>query len=210
MARWAGSLPLSEAYPDLKANQTMMQLSEELTSTENKVSFARQAYNDAVMSYNNSPRSVPEPTSRRQHVRFQPAQPLDIAKPEAREAPKVSVHLTAGAPEATPVDFYAYQAAARGQTRCWYSPLSSALPAVALALDSVVFTVSPTQLRLLLPNAAQYGTQSPARYPSAWRCPPPVMVMCCLMGMCQPVQIRGIARGRRSGGPSLGRRTRDE
>ena len=43
---------LSEAYPDLKANQTMMQLSEELTSTENKVAFARQAYNDAVMAYN--------------------------------------------------------------------------------------------------------------------------------------------------------------
>ena len=45
---------LSEAYPDLKANQNMMQLSEELTSTENKVAFARQAYNDAVMSYNNA------------------------------------------------------------------------------------------------------------------------------------------------------------
>ncbi len=42
-----------EAYPDLKANQTMMQLSEVLTSTENKVAFARQAYNDSVMSYNN-------------------------------------------------------------------------------------------------------------------------------------------------------------
>src|SRR5262245_53760096 len=45
---------LAEAYPDLKANQNMMQLSEELTSTENKVAFARQAYNDAVMSYNNA------------------------------------------------------------------------------------------------------------------------------------------------------------
>jgi LemA protein len=44
---------LSEAYPDLKSDQTMMQLSEELSSTENKVSFARQAYNDAVMRYNN-------------------------------------------------------------------------------------------------------------------------------------------------------------
>ena len=43
---------VAEAYPDLKANQTMLQLSEELTSTENKVSFARQAYNDAVMAYN--------------------------------------------------------------------------------------------------------------------------------------------------------------
>jgi LemA protein len=45
---------IAEAYPDLKANQTMMQLSEELTTTENKVAFARQAYNDAVMSFNNS------------------------------------------------------------------------------------------------------------------------------------------------------------
>jgi len=43
---------VSEQYPDLKANQNMMQLSEELTSTENKISFARQAYNDSVMTYN--------------------------------------------------------------------------------------------------------------------------------------------------------------
>src|ERR1700739_1260067 len=46
-------MAVAEAYPDLKANQNMMQLSEELTSTENKVAFARQAYNDAVMTYNN-------------------------------------------------------------------------------------------------------------------------------------------------------------
>ena len=45
---------LSESYPDLKANQNMMQLTEELTSTENKVTFARQAFNDSVMSYNNA------------------------------------------------------------------------------------------------------------------------------------------------------------
>src|SRR5213596_3428809 len=51
---------LSEAYPDLKANQTMMQLSEELTSTENKIGFARQAYNDAVMSYNTAIESFPD------------------------------------------------------------------------------------------------------------------------------------------------------
>src|SRR5688500_8166003 len=50
---------LAEAYPDLKANQNMMQLSEELTSTENKVAFARQAYNDAVMSYNNQREMFP-------------------------------------------------------------------------------------------------------------------------------------------------------
>jgi LemA protein len=48
-----------EAYPDLKANTTMMQLSEELTSTENKISFSRQAYNDAVMEYNTYRQSFP-------------------------------------------------------------------------------------------------------------------------------------------------------
>jgi len=53
-------LAVTEAYPDLKANQTMMQLSEELTSTENKLSFARQAYNDAVMSYNTGIESFPD------------------------------------------------------------------------------------------------------------------------------------------------------
>ena len=50
---------LSEAYPDLKANQNMMQLSEELSSTENKVAFARQAFNDAVLSFNNLCEKVP-------------------------------------------------------------------------------------------------------------------------------------------------------
>ena len=50
---------LSEAYPDLKANQNMMQLSEQLTSTENKIAFARQAYNDAVMNYNTGIESFP-------------------------------------------------------------------------------------------------------------------------------------------------------
>lgn len=48
-----------EAYPDLKANQNMMQLSEELTSTENKVAFARQSYNDQVMTYNTYRQSFP-------------------------------------------------------------------------------------------------------------------------------------------------------
>jgi LemA protein len=50
---------VAEAYPDLKANQNMMQLTEELTSTENKISFARQAYNDAVMLFNGYRRSFP-------------------------------------------------------------------------------------------------------------------------------------------------------
>src|SRR5579862_6788328 len=80
---------VSEAYPDLKANQTMMQLSEELTSTENKVSFARQAYNDSVMSYNNAREVFPSSIVAGMFG-FQPAQSLEVAKPEAREAPKVS------------------------------------------------------------------------------------------------------------------------
>jgi LemA protein len=50
---------VSEQYPDLKANQNMMQLTEEMTSTENKISFARQAYNDAVMTYNTQRESFP-------------------------------------------------------------------------------------------------------------------------------------------------------
>src|SRR5258705_13865603 len=50
---------LTEAYPDLKSNTTMNQLSEELTSTENKAAFARQAYNDAVMAYNTGRESFP-------------------------------------------------------------------------------------------------------------------------------------------------------
>jgi len=51
---------LAEAYPDLKANQNMLQLQEELSSTENKVAFARQAYNDAVMQYNTRIESFPD------------------------------------------------------------------------------------------------------------------------------------------------------
>ena len=82
-------MAVAEAYPDLKANQNMMQLSEELTSTENKVAFARQAYNDAVMTYNNYRETFPSNIAAGMFG-FQPAQSLEIAKPEAREAPKVS------------------------------------------------------------------------------------------------------------------------
>lgn len=80
---------LSEAYPDLKANTTMMQLSEELTSTENKVAFSRQAYNDAVMHYNNLREMFPTNLVAGMFS-FEAARLLDIARPEAREAPKVS------------------------------------------------------------------------------------------------------------------------
>jgi LemA protein len=82
-------MAVAESYPDLKANQNMMQLSEELTSTENKVAFARQAYNDSVMTYNNAREVFPSSIVAGM-FNFQPAQALEIAKPEAREAPKVS------------------------------------------------------------------------------------------------------------------------
>lgn len=80
---------LAEAYPDLKANQNMMQLSEELTSTENKVAFARQAYNDAVMSYNNLREMFPNSVIAGMFA-FLPAQLLEIEASEKREVPKVS------------------------------------------------------------------------------------------------------------------------
>ncbi len=80
---------VAEAYPDLKANQTMMQLSEELTSTENKVAFSRQAYNDSVLGYNNTREVFPHSVVAGMFG-FQPAQPLEIEKPEMRAAPKVS------------------------------------------------------------------------------------------------------------------------
>ena len=83
-------LAVAEAYPDLKANQNMMQLTEELTTTENKVAFARQAYNDSVMAYNNR-REVFPSSLLAGAFNFAPAALLDIPadKPEVREAPKV-------------------------------------------------------------------------------------------------------------------------
>ena len=80
---------LAEAYPDLKANQNMMQLSEELTSTENKVAFARQAYNDSVMHYNNA-REVFPSSIFANLFNFQAAELLAIESPEKREPVKVS------------------------------------------------------------------------------------------------------------------------
>lgn len=80
---------LSEAYPDLKANTTMLSLMEELTSTENKVSFARQAYNDSVMAYNTQrevfPSSVIAGT-----FNFTAAELFAIEEAAQKEAPKVS------------------------------------------------------------------------------------------------------------------------
>src|SRR5262245_30098013 len=80
---------VAEAYPDLKANTTMMSLMEELTSTENKVAFARQAYNDAVMSYNTQRETFPTNTIAGA-FNFGPAELFVIEKPAEKEVPKVS------------------------------------------------------------------------------------------------------------------------
>lgn len=78
-----------EAYPDLKANQNMMQVSEELTSTENRVAFARQAFNDSVMAYNTSCEVFPNSLIA-SRFGFTPAELLEIDAPESRKAVKVS------------------------------------------------------------------------------------------------------------------------
>ena len=80
---------VSEAYPDLKANQNMMQLTEELTSTENKIAFARQAYNDSVMSYNTTRETFPNVIFAGMFG-FLPAELFKIDDPTERNAPKVS------------------------------------------------------------------------------------------------------------------------
>jgi len=79
---------LSEAYPDLKANENMQQLSEQLSSTENRVAFARQAYNDAVMTFNTKRESAPANIIAN-NFGFKEAQMLEIESPEARQAVKV-------------------------------------------------------------------------------------------------------------------------
>jgi len=82
-------LAVAEAYPDLKANQNMMQLTEELTSTENKVAFARQAYNDSVMTYNTK-REVFPTNLIAGMFQFQAAELFQIENPDDKQAPKVS------------------------------------------------------------------------------------------------------------------------
>ena len=80
---------LAEAYPDLKANQNMMQLTEELTSTENKISFSRQAYNDSVMVYNTRREQFPAVIFAGM-FQFLPAQLFEIEDAAEKVAPKVS------------------------------------------------------------------------------------------------------------------------
>ncbi|MFW5973268.1 MAG: LemA family protein [Bacteroidota bacterium] len=80
---------LSEAYPDLKANQNMQQLQEELTSTENRIAFARQSYNDAVMQYNTTRESFPTVVIAGMFD-FGPAPMFVVESHEERQAPSVS------------------------------------------------------------------------------------------------------------------------
>ena len=80
---------LSEAYPDLKANQNMMQLQEELATTENKVAFSRQAFNDSVLQYNNSAQNFPNNVIAG-FFRFELASFLEIDAEEKRDVPEVS------------------------------------------------------------------------------------------------------------------------
>lgn len=80
---------VAEAYPDLKANTTMMTLMEELTSTENKVAFARQAYNDSVMTYNTARESFPTNVVAGA-FNFGPAELFVVDRPEEKQAPKVT------------------------------------------------------------------------------------------------------------------------
>ena len=80
---------LSEAYPDLKANQNMMQLTEELSSTENKVAFSRQAYNDAVMTYNIACETFPSMLFSTR-LGFEQASLFEIEDTEERANPQVS------------------------------------------------------------------------------------------------------------------------
>jgi LemA protein len=81
---------LAEAYPDLKANQNMAQLTEEITSTENRVAFARQAYNDSVMQYNTYRQSFPPVLFAGLLGHGQDAELLDFDDTQIAEAPKVS------------------------------------------------------------------------------------------------------------------------
>lgn len=85
----ANFFALSENYPDLKANQTMAALMEELTSTENKVGFARQAYNDAAMNHNTYREQFPSNFVAGM-FNFKAAELYEVDQPEARQAVKVS------------------------------------------------------------------------------------------------------------------------
>jgi len=81
---------LAEAYPDLKANQNLLALQEELTSTENKIAFARQSFNDAVMNYNTQIERFPNNLVAGS-IGFAPAQLFEVESPKERETPRVAL-----------------------------------------------------------------------------------------------------------------------
>ena len=83
-------LAVSESYPDLKANQTMAELMEELSSTENRIGFARQAFNDAVMHYNTYREQFPNNLVSGLFGPFRAAELLEIDDPRARQAVNVT------------------------------------------------------------------------------------------------------------------------
>jgi len=83
-------MAVAENYPDLKANETMSQLMEELTSTENRISFARQAYNDSVMNFNTYTEQFPNNLVAKTFGSFPLAHPLKLENPEAKQAINVS------------------------------------------------------------------------------------------------------------------------
>jgi LemA protein len=80
---------LAESYPDLKANENMLRFQEELSSTENKVAFSRQAFNDAVLGYNNACETFPSNIVANT-FNFRPGEFLEIDSPQKRDAPVVS------------------------------------------------------------------------------------------------------------------------
>jgi LemA protein len=82
-------IAVAESYPDLKANQNFLALQEELTSTENKISFARQFYNDSVLNYNNKTQMFPSSIIAGM-AGFKPGEFFEVNVAEEREAPKVS------------------------------------------------------------------------------------------------------------------------
>lgn len=86
----ANFFALSENYPDLKANENISQLMEELSTTENRIGFSRQAFNDAVMTYNTYREQFPNNVIGGFVGQFEPAELLKIESAEARTAPKVS------------------------------------------------------------------------------------------------------------------------
>ncbi len=118
---------VAEAYPDLKANQNMLALQEELSSTENRISFARQAYNDAVMVYNTQ-REVFPTTIIASMFNFQEAHLFEVEQAAERRSPEGVVHLTMTS------DFFERQDHARRQT-------ARLLVLFVLAVVAIILTI---------------------------------------------------------------------